>query len=47
MAENIVFMYMLFHNYTDNDRIILFTIANKLRHFTSNLAELLTTMLQK
>ena len=34
------FMYMLFHNYVDNDRIILFTVASKLRHFTSDLPEL-------
>ena len=32
-----IFMYMLFHNYVDNDRIILFTVASKLRHLTSDL----------
>ena len=35
-----IFMYILFHNYVDNDRIILFTVASKLRHFTSDLPEL-------
>ena len=33
-------MYMLFHNYVDNDKLILFTVASNLRHFTSDLPEL-------